>query len=104
MGRWRGESVEGVEGAAPELQAVMRAAVARERWTLSARQLEREGATTERVVSATEGEGRCVVRLAREAPTSERTLELEVTADGAMRALTRGRDERVPVALLRRAQ
>lgn len=104
IGRWQGASIEGVESASPELQAVMRSAIARERWTLSAQQLVREGAVTERVVSATERDGRCVVRLAREAPTSERTLQLEVTSDGAMRAVTPSRDERVPVVVLRRVE
>lgn len=80
----------------------MRSAIARERWTLSAQQLVREGAATERVASMVERDGRCVVRLAREAPTSERTIELEVTAEGALRALTPSRDERVPVVVLRR--
>jgi hypothetical protein len=105
LGRWQGEGVEGVSSASVELHAVMRAAVARERWTLSRSTLVREGVSAEQVREAVERDGQCAVTLAREdRGGSSRALRLSVGEDEKLRAVSLGGAETAPVVVLHRAQ
>lgn len=104
LGRWQGEGVEGVSSASVELHAVMRAAVSRERWTLSRATLVRDGVSTEQVREAVERDGQCAVTLVREdRGGSSRALRLSVGEDEKLRAVSLGGAERAPIVVLRRA-
>ncbi len=102
-GRWQGESIEGIAGGSPELQAVLRAAALREKWTLTGESLARDGVSTERVTSAREQDGQCVVSLVRGgADGHSRVLHLSVGDDERLRAVSRGGAENAPVVVLAR--
>lgn len=105
LGQWQGDSVEGVPSASVELHAVMRAAVSRERWSLSRATLERRGVSTEQVREASERDGQCVVTLVRaDRGGSSRVLRLSVGEDEKLRAVSPGGAETAPVVVLQRAQ
>jgi hypothetical protein len=99
-GRWQGESVE---RAPAEVEALLRQAMAAERWTLGPATLERAGHSVERVRVLDQADGRCVLELTRGAQGAEvtRVLVLAVGEDERLRAVPRARGPQAVVVLRR---